>query len=100
MVHPQAKINASKWIKNLLSLAKEMELKNDLELEKRYIFLALEISKHYKVKFDKRYICKNCYSYLIPGKNATIRIRKGRIILKCLKCGNIKRFIIRKNQTS
>ncbi|MGC8585454.1 MAG: ribonuclease P protein component 4 [Thermoplasmata archaeon] len=100
MANSRAKINASKWIKNLLILANEMELKNELELEKRYVFLMLEISKHYKVKLDKKYVCKKCGSFLIPGKNATIRIRKGRIILKCLRCGNIKRYVIKKDQSS
>jgi len=87
------------WIKELMDLAREAELKGEKDLEKEYIKLILEISKHYKVKIpDKRYICKNCYSILIPGLNSTIRIKRGRVIIKCLNCGNIKRYIIRKNR--
>jgi len=89
------KNRASQWINELIENAIEMEREDNLRLEKRYISLILDISRHYKIRIpNKRYICKNCKSYLIPGKNAIVRIRKGRIIIKCMRCGNIKRFKI------
>jgi len=90
------KSRASQWIKELVENARKMEIDGNIKMERRYISLALEISKHYKVKIpDKRYICKKCNAYLIPGKNATVRIRKNRIVIKCLMCGTVKRFKIR-----
>jgi len=90
------KNRASQWLNELIDNAKKMEMENNIKLEKRYISLALDISKHYKVKLpNKEYICKKCKSYLIPGRNASIRVRKGRVIIKCLRCGNVKRFKIK-----
>ncbi len=87
------------WIQELMDLAKDAELNKETYLEKNYVNLILEISKHYKVKIpEKRYICKKCYSVLIPGINSTIKIRKGRVIIKCLKCGNVKRYVIKKDR--
>ncbi len=95
LVRKYVKNRAQAWIKDLISLAREMEIEGNYELERKYVALALEISKHYKVKIpEKRYICKKCKSVLIPGRNATVRLKKGRINIKCLKCGNIKRFVI------
>ncbi len=92
------KERANTWIHELILLAKDAELKKEKDLEREYVKLMLEISKHYKVKIpEKRYICKKCQSVLIPGVNSTIRIRKGKVIVKCLNCGNVKRYIIKKD---
>ncbi len=40
----------------------------------------------------KRSICRTCLSALIPGKTAVVRIRKGRVIVRCLKCGRVYRY--------
>ena len=95
MVRKGIKYKASVWIKELTLLAQNMEIEGNYDLEKKYVDLILEISKHYKVKIpNKIYICKNCKSILIPGRNATVRLKKGRINLKCLRCGKIKRYVI------
>lgn len=95
MTRNYIKKRAEAWIRELIELAMEMEYKGRYDLERRYVSLALEISRHYKVKIqNKRYICKNCKIILIPGRNAEVRIKKGRVNLKCLRCGNIKRFVI------
>ncbi|MGC9203592.1 MAG: ribonuclease P protein component 4 [Thermoplasmata archaeon] len=89
------KKRAEIWIRDLLALARRMEIEDNYDLERRYVSLVLEISKHYKVKIpEKRFICKNCKIILIPGKNSTVRIKKGRVNIKCLRCGNIRRFVI------
>lgn len=95
MVRKYVKKRAESWIRDLISLARKMEIEGEYELEKRYVSLALEISKHYKVKLDnKRLICKNCKTILIPGKNASVRIKKGKVNIKCMRCGNVKRYPI------
>ena len=57
--------------------------------------LAREIGKRNRVRIPsdfRRRICKSCNSPLIPGRTATVRIEKGVLSIKCLKCGRIRRF--------
>ncbi|MEM1684244.1 MAG: hypothetical protein QW483_00265 [Nanopusillaceae archaeon] len=70
----------------------------DPDLARRYIKIILEIKKKSRIKIIKNLrnkFCKKCYTVWIPGKTLSIRIRKGRIIYRCLTCGNIKRFLIK-----
>lgn len=65
-------------------------------LANRYVFLARKISLKYKVPFTKKQkeqYCKKCEFYMKTGKNCRIRVNRGKKIIKCLNCGNIKRFI-------
>lgn len=70
----------------------------DEALAKKYIALAMQIRRHYKIKSkDKRLgmMCKKCHTMLIPGITCTIRVlgKEGNIIYKCDKCGTEKRLI-------
>ncbi|MEM4460690.1 MAG: hypothetical protein QW038_01015 [Nanopusillaceae archaeon] len=70
----------------------------DPDLARRYIKIMLEIKKKSRIKIIKNLrnkFCKKCCTVWIPGKTLSIRIRKGRIIYRCLTCGNIKRFLIK-----
>ncbi|MBI4146404.1 ribonuclease P [Candidatus Woesearchaeota archaeon] len=63
------------------------------EYAKRYITIAQQLSARYKTqipKILKQRFCKQCNALLIPGKNSTVRIKKGRKITTC-ECGTIKR---------
>jgi ribonuclease P protein subunit RPR2 len=65
------------------------------ELSKRYVALARKIAMKYNIRFDraqKMMFCKNCDSYLRKGKNASLRVRDGRVILRCTDCGFVRRF--------
>ncbi|MEA1997785.1 MAG: ribonuclease P, partial [Euryarchaeota archaeon] len=56
----------------------------------RYVQLARLIGMRYRVRIPsqlKMRICKGCYTYLIPGKNARVRLRGEYITTTCLKCG-------------
>jgi len=81
-------------IKILFNQAEEM-FKQDKALSDRYVYLARQISMKYKVRIPrelKRRFCKNCHSYLVPGKNLRIRARKGRIVYYCKECRHFMRF--------
>lgn len=67
------------------------------DLADRYVKLARLIGMKTNVpipaRFKRRY-CKKCMSFLVPGKNARVRLRpKQKIILQtCLVCGNETRL--------
>lgn len=69
--------------------------KKSIKLANRYIELARKIAMKAKVKIPipyKRKFCKHCYSYLVPGKTARVRIHKHRVIYYCFKCKKYTRF--------
>jgi len=75
-------------IGSILSNAKEV-FNNRPELAHKYAKKARRITLKYKIKLPlelKRSICKNCHSFLVPGKNLRIRTRKGHIVYYCLEC--------------
>ncbi len=77
----------------------------DEALAKKYIGLAMQIRRHYKIKTkDKRFdaICKKCRTMLIPGITCTVRIlgREHTALYKCIQCGTEKRIIFRGKQVA
>ncbi len=59
------------------------------EKAKRYVELARKISTRTKTKMPKelkRKFCRKCNAYLVPGKNAKIRIKNKALIITCLEC--------------
>ena len=68
-------------------------------LSKRYVTIARKISMKYKVPFSKdqkKFFCKKCDAYLVPGKNSTIRLSNGHMVIRCIECGNIRRIVYKK----
>ncbi len=64
-----------------------------------YSGLARRVGTRYKVSFPqeyKRWICKKCGSYLHPGINCRVRVKRGRKIYFCENCHNIKRVPYKK----
>ena len=77
-------------------LFKEADKATTQALSNRYVSLARKMSLKHKVSFSKKrkeQYCKKCESYLKSGKNSRIRLNKGKKVVKCLFCGNIRRFI-------
>ncbi len=53
-------------------------------------FLGVRIPREYKF-----FYCKKCKTFIFPGKTMKVRTRSTReshIVIKCLKCGAIKRI--------
>jgi len=81
-------------IRNLFNEAK-LAYSEDSKLSDRYVQLAKRISMKYKVRIPsdlKKRICKNCFSYLVPGKNCRVRLHKKKLVYCCLKCNKLMRF--------
>lgn len=83
-------------ISRLFHLAEEKIKEEDIEsamLSKRYLRIAMEISRHYKVSMPvkiRERICKKCGSLLTAGINCKIRVSGGFIVYRC-ECGNVSR---------
>ncbi len=90
---------ARERIEILYELAREEAIRGDEELAKRYIEHMVKLSRKYNVRIPKemkRHFCKKCYTFLIPGKTARVRLKKGKVVIKCLRCGSYKRYVYRK----
>ncbi len=86
---------AKERIKTLFSLAESYANMGDFELSSRYVELILRIARKYNIRLPKEMkyrICKKCNCFIIPGKNATVRLKKGKVIIKCLDCDHYKRY--------
>ena len=60
----------------------------------RYVSLVKKISSRSKAKIPsqfKRRFCRNCGSYFRLGKNARIRLNKGKKTYYCVVCGSFTR---------
>jgi ribonuclease P protein subunit RPR2 len=81
-------------IKSILSKARKLF---STKKEKSHIYSkkARRISMKYKLNLPnpiKREICKNCHSFLIPGKNLRVRTTRGHITYYCYECKKFTRI--------
>jgi ribonuclease P protein subunit RPR2 len=77
-------------IERLFELAEAEAIHEREQRSKRYIQLARAIGMRYRVRIPKHLkmrLCKGCYSFLIPGKNARVRLRGEYMTTTCLRCG-------------
>ncbi|WP_457555588.1 ribonuclease P protein component 4 [Candidatus Pyrohabitans sp.] len=85
---------ARERIEILMQLARDV-FPRDRALAKRYVELARRIAMRYNVRFPagwKRFFCKACGSFLVPGVNLRVRCTKQRVVFTCLECGQVKRI--------
>ncbi len=88
---------AKERIKILLAQAEEQALAGEMELADRYAFLARKIGMRYQAKMPlgfKLKFCRNCNSFMVPGKNSRFRMTGGRLTRQCLKCNSYYRLPI------
>jgi len=71
-----------------------------LEINKKYsnkcVMLARKISLRYKVsltKQQKMLFCKKCGAYLYPHNTSRVRVSRGKIVILCLECKHISRYM-------
>ncbi|XP_064407027.1 ribonuclease P protein subunit p21-like [Halichondria panicea] len=68
-------------------------------LSRFYVRTMKRISKRLVLRMDpsiKRVLCKSCDSLLVAGVTCTNRLKSARdkhIVVKCLTCGTLKRFL-------
>ncbi len=88
---------AKERIQILFQKALEEAKKGNLELANRYIYILWKIKLKFHIKlpkYIKRMFCRKCLTFWIPEKTLRVRVRNGRVIYTCLKCGRIYRFPI------
>lgn len=80
-------------------LFEKAEKTEDLSLKNRYVTLARKIAMSYNLKIPKhlkRKFCKYCYKFLVPGKNVATKTKNKKLVVKCLNCGKITRYKVKK----
>jgi len=90
----QQKKLALNEINTILDKAKDVFDKKP-DLAHKYAKKARRIALKYKVKLPlklKRRICKNCHSFLVPGKNLRVRTHRGHVVYYCLECKKFMRI--------
>ncbi len=91
---------AKERIEKLFNQAEEV-FEEDKKLADRYVELARDIAKKFRVRIPsslKRKFCKHCYSYLVPSVNVRVRTREGKVVYYCLECKRYMRFPYTKEQ--
>ena len=90
----EARSIAFERIEILFGLSEREMKRGKPERAKRYLDLALRIGMRYKVSVSrwKMKFCPECKSYYQFPKTASIRLRRGRIIVTCNSCGNVARY--------
>ena len=84
----------------LFSLAKS-EFSNNPDRSNKYVGYACKISKKYNTKIPskwKRSYCKNCYKFLNPSQNSSIRLIDGEVNIKCHECNHIMKIPYKKEK--
>ena len=80
---------------NILFDRAEMEFINHPERSNRYVELALKFSTKYNTpvpeEWSRRY-CKECKSFLSPGRNCTVRLVNGEVNIICGECGHVMKI--------
>ena len=86
---------ARERIEKLLDLAMHSSHNKDYEQSKRFVELALLISKRYNqrlTKSQRRQICRRCNSFLDSQTSRNRLSTKGWTIVTCLDCGSVYRY--------
>ena len=89
---------AKERIDILMSEAHKAILNDDSTLARTYVYQARRISSKYRVRIPREHryhVCKSCGAYLLPGKNAHVRIKNHRVVIQCTECGAFKRYPLR-----
>jgi len=85
---------ARQRISYLNRLADEMAACGRLDLAGRYLQLARKVGMKYNQRLPRGFrlkYCKHCRAYLMSGKNAVVRLKKGTLEVRCLRCGRVRR---------
>lgn len=73
----------------------EMEFITHPERSNRYVELALKLSTKYNTKIPEKWsrrYCKNCKSFLAPGRNCTVRLVNSEVNIFCGECGQVMKI--------
>jgi ribonuclease P protein subunit RPR2 len=97
----EAKRIARERIEKLFTLAEKTALGGDRERSRKYVLLARRLGMKLDIPVGHRkQFCRECSSYLLPGRNCRVRISGKRLAITCLECGKISRFPLSRRQKS
>jgi ribonuclease P protein subunit RPR2 len=88
---------AGERIELLYREADKAALGGQMDLADRYVELARNVGMRYNVRVPqglRRKSCRECYRYLLPGTTSRTRLKRGRLVITCLRCGHITRIPI------
>ena len=98
-LHPrQVRETALERVQVLFKQAQEVFSRNK-NLANRYVVLARKIAMKVKMRMPrdiKHRYCKHCYSFLVPGVNARIRTRQGKVVISCFECKKFMRIPLKR----
>ncbi|MBS7620200.1 ribonuclease P [Candidatus Bathyarchaeota archaeon] len=89
---------------NILFELAEKNYRRREELARRYLQLAKRIAMRNRIRIPQnlnRRMCKECYSYLVPGVTSRVRVRSKRephVSITCMNCGTVKRLPIKRRK--
>jgi ribonuclease P protein subunit RPR2 len=95
------KVLARRRIRELFAQAAKM-FAIDPALSNRYVHLARKLAMRFKVRMPrmlKRRFCKHCYTYLVPSKNARVRVQNKKVIIFCQSCKKFTRIPVQKRSS-
>jgi ribonuclease P protein subunit RPR2 len=90
-------------IRILFSLAKDEALKGNFPRADRYVYLARQMAMKTQTPVPrefKRWFCKHCYRFFLPGRSGRVRIQHGKIIMFCWYCKRYQRIPLSRRKSS
>lgn len=94
---PQRNIDAARLeIAKLFTEAEMFYRAGDQEMARRRVRAARRRAMKVQLRIPEHWhrYCRACDAYLVTGENATIRIKDGVRIRRCLACGAVRRRVI------
>ncbi|WP_248897546.1 ribonuclease P protein component 4 [Haloplanus halobius] len=85
---------AAERIDRLEALAREAVGNDNEDRARRYVRLARRIAERNRLTLPRsfrRFTCDACDTYLVPGKNARVRLQNGHVVVRC-DCGATARY--------
>ncbi|MDD1671437.1 MAG: ribonuclease P [Methanomicrobiales archaeon] len=67
----------------------------DPGLSDRYVALARRIAMRHRLRIPRslrRQFCRHCYSFLVAGTNARVRVHRGKVVVTCFQCRRQRRY--------
>ncbi|MFB6117583.1 ribonuclease P protein component 4 [Halosegnis sp.] len=81
-------------IERLHEAAREAARDGEYDSARSYVRRARRIAERHRLRLPtrfKRFTCDDCDVYLLPGRNARVRVRSGHVVVTC-DCGTQARY--------
>lgn len=85
---------ARERIERLRELAKAAAREDEPDRAREYVRRARRVAERQRLSLPRtftRFTCDACDAYLLPGRNARVRTRKGHVVVTC-ECGTQARY--------